>query len=344
MNEQSFIPPVINIESAGTNSLYNRLNTSDKVSQIENSTNTGIALICSDNKFFETLRKQLYKMPDHFTSIKLIDLGEIINQDHQALTKIQTILIEQNIIPIYLGFDKLIVDVLLNAQVHKDEDQHCCFLSSTLELYNKYAKSEHSCNIIPIGFQTQFCFPEQISALLPEFFEQTRLGKIRSDIHLAEPFLRQSNFHIFDMNVMRHSEVPDCTQAGPSGLFSEEICQLAKYTGLSDQLQSIAFLGLEELSHINSWNLVAQVIWYILLGLDSKSNMDDPENSNQIIHYTIESNAFDVPLHFVKSTVSGKWWVRHAYHEKKFIPCSYEDYLMSCQNEIPDRILSACFH
>lgn len=341
MKGKSFSFPDLDMSEVNQQSLYLRF----RHAKLDNNeTGFKIVLVCSDNNLFEPLKKKLYSMPDQFERIEIIDLGEIINQDFNDLVKIQTVFIEQNIIPIYLGFDKQIMEVFTAAHDHLNLTFQACLFSSDLHLFEALSMKRDVRNIIPIGFQTQFCTKSQISELLPEYISQTRLGKLKINIHLAEPFIRQANIHVLDLNIIRHSELPDMDGTRPSGLYSEEISQLAKYIGLSDHAKSIAILGLEKISEANSWDLAAQIIWYMLQGFDNRIQTDGPEITNMTILYTVESTALSEPLKFIKSTQSGKWWVQHVHDEKKFIPCSYEDYLLCCQNEIPDRILTACFH
>ena len=63
-----------------------------------------------------------------------------------------------------------------------------------------------------------------------------RLGTLRSNLVVAEPFLRDAHLVSMDISAVKQSEAPGTRFSSPNGLLAEEACQLARYAGLSEQV------------------------------------------------------------------------------------------------------------
>ena len=66
--------------------------------------------------------------------------------------------------------------------------------------------------------------------------------------------------------------------------------------------------------------------------------VDVDGNVNQnYTHYTVPVVNEGLELHFVKSNITTKWWIKIDMKSKlQYLPCRYEDYLTACNAEIPD--------
>jgi hypothetical protein len=75
------------------------------------------------------------------------------------------------------------------------------------------------------------------------------------------------------------------------------------------------------------------MIWYFIDGVlvaKTESTLNDTE---QFIEYTIsipENRAV-----FLKSKKTNRWWIQ--LPNGQYIPCTYNDYLTACSNQIPER-------
>lgn len=85
------------------------------------------------------------------------------------------------------------------------------------------------------------------------------------------------------------------------------------------------------------------MVWYFIEGYNCRSNeypFKVNKNATKFI-VMIESNE----IIFYKSNITGRWWMEmlninnrnNNFKEKAFLPCSYEDYLNACNQEIPER-------
>ncbi len=166
-----------------------------------------------------------------------------------------------------------------------------------------------------------------------------RLGNLRSDISVAEPVLRNTDFLSFDFIAVKHSDAPGTTSALPNGLRSEEACQLSKYAGLSNRLKVIGLFDLVTENDKNNMTvkLAAQMVWYFLEGVLYRDNLVPGPGPNMTT-FKVEVDGVDKPLVFIKDAASNRWWVQIEKAEKDTLcfACSESDYILASKNEIPE--------
>ena len=69
------------------------------------------------------------------------------------------------------------------------------------------------------------------------------------------------------------------------------------------------------------------------------------KNVANLIEAKVKMN--DLQIRFWKSSKSGRWWLqvpaktKRKHNRHRLIPCSYNDYLSACQEDIPDRLVNA---
>ena len=85
-----------------------------------------------------------------------------------------------------------------------------------------------------LGHQQYLVNPAYIEALEKKGFDVVRLGSLRSNLVMAEPFLRDAHLVSFDIVGHKTIEAPGTRFSSPNGLLAEEACQLSRYAGLSD--------------------------------------------------------------------------------------------------------------
>jgi len=134
----------------------------------------------------------------------------------------------------------------------------------------------------------------------------------------------------------------------PNGFSGEEMCQICRYAGMSDKLRTMGIIGYrpEVDTHRLSAQLQAQMIWYFLEGVHHRKN-DFPVTTEGMVEYIVPLKQLDYQLTFWKSKRSGRWWLqvpvktKKQYQRHRLIPCSYEDYQLAGQDQLPDRLLEA---
>ena len=124
----------------------------------------------------------------------------------------------------------------------------------------------------------------------------------------------------------------------PNGLGGEEICQLARYAGMSNRLKVMGLfeISVNENSSINA-ALAAQTAWYFIEGITLRNHLDPSKQEGFTIH-KVEVWQVETPLVFYQNSETGQWWMQlqaadHSFH---YLACSEQDYLDATYNEIPE--------
>lgn len=197
------------------------------------------------------------------------------------------------------------------------------------------------CNL---GQQQYFVEAPQAAFLESRSDHSVRVGQIRSNLKETEPILRDSNILSIDMRAVRYSDSPGYFSPSPNGLYGEEICQLSRYAGTS---QDLCILGIFEVNPAFdlqgiSAHLAAQMVWYFADGL-SQRNQESPSSENPgFKKFIIKNNQVEPDIVFFKSLTTERWWMEiPVMHGKPggnpVVACSDEDYRNASAQNIPER-------
>src|SRR5690625_828612 len=309
---------------------------------------------------FNSIREAFYNLfPGHW-DFKIADLGNIypgqsVADTEFALHEIVSHLLKKEIIPIILGVSQDLTYAQYRAyDLHKNmvnlvnidsrfdigntesEITDVSYVGQMIvnEPYNLF-------NYVNLGYQTYLNPPEEIELIEKLFFEAYRLGNICEDISLAEPLLRDADLVSMDLSSVS-SMVSKSLKDQPNGFDGREICALSRYAGISDRVSSFGLYNLQNLdSQFSSSLLPAEIIWYFIEGFNFRKNERNISTSKNFLKYKVPLD--NEVLTFYKSMVSERWWVEispcvnNKLKEPTFLPCSHQDYLTACNQEIPDR-------
>ncbi len=320
---------------------------------------TQVAIIGLDDHA-NHIRRFLYQLSWHFKSLKCADLGNIRNKNDHFITQALTELIDGGITPIIIGGNhvKAIPQFLAHKGVRPYSNialisEFIPYLEKTSnekfylkELIDKYKSSIF--NISFLGFQNHFCSPHIGKWIDENRFDGLRLGKVKSNIEEAEPVIRDADMLIFQLDALKHSDCPGIISPTPNGLPAEKACQLSRYAGMSDKLGSISISGYYPKTDIGfqSAQLIAQMVWYFMDGYVNRKK-DYPVTNTGMTEYVVDFKDIDYQITFWKSNRSGRWWMQipvknlKGLNRHRLIPCSYQDYKLSCSGELPERLLLA---
>ena len=201
-------------------------------------------------------------------------------------------------------------------------------------------------NFSNIGYQSFLVPQEGISLIDKLYFDAHRLGVVRNEIEEVEPVLRNADILSVDISCVRLSDAPANFAGSPNGFSGEEICKIMRYAGLSGRL---SYLGVYEYEFSSDSNdqtakLIAQMMWYFLEGHFNRIKRLTP-NEEDFMKYHVSMRDGEYDAIFYKNKQLDKWWMEipligeQAEHFKDhfFIPCSYRDYQIASQGELPDR-------
>lgn len=311
----------------------------------------------------DAIRVQLYRLSRIPGKAKIIDLGNMkqgasFNDTIAGLTDVLTILLSQDIFPVIIGGSSalmLAVDRALSGRKNRYTltavDSRIDFINEKKEpdsfnylntiLHNSKSTFEHYINI---GYQTYLNDQQVVNRFLKRKSELVRIGDVRKAIYLTEPLLRDSDVAAFDISSVRQSDAPGSVSPSPNGFYGEEICLLARYAGISDNMKIFGLFDVNPDFDIRdqTTGLAAQILWFFLEGFSQKQ-YEAPSlsisNSGRFIRYHVRVTDLDDDLIFVKSNLTDRWWIELPATDSvtSYIACSHEDYLKANRDEVPER-------
>lgn len=319
-----------------------------------------------ENVANEKFREQLYALHSSGNWNKQVyDLGNVlpgenVNDTYFAVGKIIAELVKNQIIPVLIGGSQDMTMALYRGYEKLEQFVNLCTIDSKLDIgspeeemhsdgYISHLLLQRPCylfNHSNIGLQIPFAGKEEVELFEKLYFDYCRLGEFNSDFKRAEPHLRNSDILSIDLTSVKYSELADAQYTNPNGFYAEQMCQMARYAGVSDKLTSIGIFNyLPEKSDANNVSdLVAQILWYFIDGVNARVG-DFPIGSRKdYLKFIVHLDDFKDEVVFYKSDKSSRWWMEVPYpaeegkkYERHFlVPCNQEDYEKSMKNEIPD--------
>ncbi|MGL2963114.1 formimidoylglutamase [Flavobacterium sp. RSB2_4_14] len=318
-----------------------------------------------DLKAFEevnlnAIRKELYGLfPGNWQS-SIADLGDILpgnslEDTFFALQKVASKLIRKGIIPIIIGGTQDLTYALYRSYDNLEQMVNLVSIDSRLDIgkheegitANSYLSKiildepNNLFNYSNVGYQTYYNSQEEIDLVEKLYFDAYRLGEISNNIELSEPVFRDADIVSVDLNAVKSSSSGNMINFTPNGFDGKEICSLSRYAGISDKVSSLGIFN-----HNNTKEesvLIAQIIWYFIEGVNYRSNEYPFGTKENYIKYIVPLEAEE--LIFYKSNKTDRWWIEinyFAYQHNKLkkntlLPCSHDEYLEACNQEIPER-------
>lgn len=303
----------------------------------------------------DNIRKQFYKQYNWHPDIKLYDAGNIregatvddtraalrvVLQELEAAGKTVIVLGGSHDLTLqqYEVFQKsekvvnvAVVDMLVDLEQKETVDAHSFLMEMFTRVPNFVAHYSH------IGFQSYYVNPLMLQTLDKLRFDFFRLGKVREHMEEMEPVLRSSHLLSFDMNAVRYSDAPMNKAGSPNGFTGDEACMLTRYAGMSEHLTSLGIYGYDpDLDKEDmTATLIAQMMWYFVDGFYVRKTEAHITQREEFIEFHVQFTSNDTL--FIKSKRTNRWWMQ--LPGGSFEPCSYSDYLLACNNEIPERWL-----
>jgi arginase family enzyme len=189
-----------------------------------------------------------------------------------------------------------------------------------------------------IGFQSYFVHPQMLETIDKLRFDCYRVGKVKENMEEMEPVIRSASLFSFDIAAIQHAHAP-ANHLTPNGFTGEDACVLMQYAGMSSHVNSIGIYGYDNRqdAHQLTAKQISHMLWYLMDGV-YKGKQEAQLHERD--HYFEFHLAFaDMETVFLKSRKTGRWWMQ--LPDGNFIACSHKDYLIACENEMPERWLRA---
>lgn len=312
-----------------------------------------------------SLRKELYKLYQGSERLRIADLGDLLEgaqlvDTYQLLADVLVECERRGLFALVIGGGQAATFGQYKACVQTGRMVNLVSVDSRFDLglseevldSQSYLSKiiQHQPNMLfnysNVGYQSFLVPQEAVDLLDGMFFDAYRLGTVRSQMEEVEPVLRNADVLSVDLSCVRLSDAPANVAGSPSGFDSAEICRIMRYAGLSGRLSS---LGVYEYAadidrEGQTAKLVAQMLWYFLEGYFHRMKNIKP-NELDYVKYHVSLREGEYNATFYKNKQLDKWWMEiplvgeqvERFKDHYFIPCSYADYQLACQGELPDR-------
>ncbi len=314
-----------------------------------------VALLGIGEAEAHTVRQELYQMIWSFGDVQLADIGDVRKTDANFIIPVLLELRSAGILPIIIANSKTYLDIQYKAYLQSQDAFKMVLVDSNGgRLLSRSIRENISFDILNrpqfklvdyclLAHQAHLMDPEIVSDVEHRHFSSMRLGAVQENIKEAEPLIRDASAFSFSLSSIRYSEAPGQRQNYPSGLYSEEACQLCRYAGISDHVDSFGiygYVGGIDFTRVTQ-TMVAQLIWYFLEGYAQRKS-EWPDRLQQKQEYLVNISAVDQSLCFVRSLQSDRWWMKWKENPESdqyvHIPCSSRDYQIAAKNELSDRL------
>lgn len=309
---------------------------------------------CSLMEFYHLFSGEQWSFPIYDLGILLP--GNSINDTYFALSQVTAELIKHNVVPIVIGGSQDLTYAVYQGFQQLEQMLNLAIVDSTFDLGNPENEIKDNGYITPIlmsrpcylfncsniGVQAPYVKKSELDLYEKLYFDVCRLGEFNNDFKRAEPYLRNADFLSVDLNAIRFS---DCQTPHnkPNGFYADQICQIAKYAGISDKLSCLGLFNLNDAISQNK-HLIAEVLWYFIDGYAQRKGDFPIGTKKDYLKFSVHLESYENDLVFYKSPKSDRWWLEVPYPSQKgvkyerhyLVPCSYEDYQAAMKNEIPD--------
>jgi len=322
---------------------------------------------CSSNKGAmyapDAIRKNLYTFSRLPGKMKITDLGNLKTGTsfEDTLAGLRDVIIQllaQDVMPVIIGgtsalmpaIDRCIsslrqpwslvsVDSRLDFTAEKRAGDSLNWMNDMI-----YRSGNRLSHLSAIGHQTYLTDQQVVNRFNRRHYETMRIGEVRAAIHETEPLFRDATAALFDIGSVRQADAPGTLLPSANGFYGEEICLLARYAGLSDNLKILALTEVNPMfdNRSQTSHLAAQMIWFFLEGFSQKQYelpyLSDQMN-NRFTRYHVTLSDLEGEAIFIKSIITERWWIeiRDADGEPHYLACSYDDYLMANRDQVPGR-------
>jgi formiminoglutamase len=189
-----------------------------------------------------------------------------------------------------------------------------------------------------IGFQSYYVHPHMLETMDKLRFDCYRVGSVKENIDEMEPVIRNSSLFSFDISAIANAYAP-ANGLSPNGFTGEEACALMRFAGLSPNVNTVGIYGyVPEKDHdYLTAKQISHMLWYLVDGRSRGRREASLDERDSFVEY---HTAFaEVETTFLQSRKTNRWWMQ--LPDKKYIACSYKDYLLASSNEIPERWMRA---
>jgi arginase family enzyme len=313
----------------------------------------------------DEIRRQFYQLYGWRREARILDLGNLrlgntVEDTYSAVAEVVMHLVENKVIPIILGGGNDLAYANYRAYELMERVANVVAVDACFDLgqetqpirsdayVNKMVLQQPNflLSYANIGYQSYMNSPESLAMMESLYFETYRVGLMRCNLEEVEPVVRNADMVSIDISAVRRPDAPGCPHNSSNGFYGEEICQVAKYVGLSDKLSSFGVYEYDPTLDYNNQTsqLIAQMLWYFVEGFLFRQNDGQFKNRSDYRQFNISVSGAPEELVFFHSRKSDRWWVLVPMYQKDknqlqhyYLPCSKRDYDLACEDKISER-------
>lgn len=312
----------------------------------------------------ESFRDQLYQFNkgDNWM-FSIYDLGTIapgekVEDTYFALSQAISELVKKGVVPVIIGGSQDLTLACYKGFECLEQMVNICAVDSCLDVgdpkdplradsFVSHLLMQRPCylfNYANLGMQRPLVKRKEIELFEKLYFDVSRLGELNSDYKLSEPYLRNSDILSIDFKSIRNSETDASVYDNANGFYAEQICQIAKYAGISDKMSCVGIFDVLPKQQTAASNLLAQIIWYFIDGMAQRVGDFPIGSKKNYTKFHVRLEDFQEDLVFYRSNKSDRWWLEvkyltpdnNKYERHCLIPCDQKDYDNAMRNEIPN--------
>ena len=311
------------------------------------------------------IRRYLYRLAKPHADLRLVDLGNLapgatLRDTHFALIDVMHPLLDKGCTVIVLGGSDDLVFPVYKAYEILGRVINICSVDArfNIEGGDEVNASNYLQHIIlqqpnylfdyvALGYQSYFVGDEMVKLMDELKFSIRRLGEVQAMMTNAEPLVRYSDVVAVDISAIRQSDAPANANPSPHGFYGEQVCQLARFAGMSDKTSTFGLFGLSPTLDRDGQtaHMLAHALWYFIEGFYYRLGDFPHRDPQHYKRYSVQLPDHGIDIVFHKSLKSDRWWMevpcdnderRQRYQRHSLVPCSYSDYQRAMESEIPD--------
>ena len=311
------------------------------------------------------IRHYLYRLAKPHADLRIADLGNIVagaevRDTYFAVIEALQQVLDQDCTVVLLGGSDDLVFPIYKAYEVLGRVINICSIDSRFNLEggdninsNNYLQHiilqqpNYLFDYINLGYQTYFVGSEMVQLMDELKFSTLRLGEMQGNLERAEPMVRYSDVVAVDASAVRQSDAPAAADPSPHGLYGEQLCQLARYAGMSDKTTCFGLFEAVPARDRDGQtaHMLAHAAWFFIEGFCYRQNDFPSRDKQSYKRFAVQMNDNGMEIAFYKSLKSDRWWMevpcndserRERYQRHTLIPCSYHDYQRAMENEIPE--------
>lgn len=294
----------------------------------------------------------------------IYDLGDVnpgnnIEDTYFALRQIVGELVKKSIIPVIIGGTQDLTYAVYQGYEALEQLINVATIDAKLDLgdpeeplskdaFVSKMLTHRPCflfNMAVLGYQTPLVPQSELDLFEKLYFDAVRLGELKSDMKIAEPHLRNTDFLSIDLQSIKAAEFQGAFYQEPNGFENQEICQLLKYAGIADKMTTLGVFNYFPSSSSDAAHAqVAQMIWYFMDGYAQRVGDFPFGSKKEYTKFTVFLDEINHEIIFYRSNKSERWWMEVPHPPKEgvkferhqLVPCDKAHYNNALKNEIPN--------